>query len=84
LYIYKRFFKQFPSPLIIDEVQRVPEILSYIQVMVDDEKNNGAFILTGSHQLTLNASISQSLAGRTALVTLLPFSLNELDAIQKN
>jgi len=80
----KSFFKLFPSPLIIDEVQRVPEILSYIQVMVDEQKNNGAFILTGSHQLTLNASISQSLAGRTALVTLLPFSLNELGAIHKN
>jgi predicted AAA+ superfamily ATPase len=80
----KSFFKQFPLPLIIDEIQRVPEILSYIQVMVDEEKKNGAFILTGSHQLTLNASISQSLAGRTALVTLFPFSLNELNSINKN
>ncbi len=79
----KSFFKQFPAPLIIDEVQRVPELLSYIQVLVDEEKKNGAYILTGSHQLTLNASISQSLAGRTALVTLLPFSLNELKLINK-
>ena len=80
----KSFFKQFPSPLIIDEVQRVPEILSYIQVIVDEEKKNGSFILTGSHQLTLNASISQSLAGRTALVTLLPFSLSELTSFNKS
>lgn len=80
----KSFFKQFPAPLIIDEVQRVPGLLSYIQVFVDEEKKNGAYILTGSHQLTLNASISQSLAGRTALVTLLPFSLNELNFINEN
>ncbi len=80
----KSFFKQFPAPLIIDEVQRVPDLFSYIQVFVDEEKKNGAYILTGSHQLTLNASISQSLAGRTALVTLLPFSLTELNLINKN
>jgi hypothetical protein len=77
----KSFFKQFPTPLIIDEIQRIPELLSYIQVFVDEEKKNSVFILTGSHQLTLNASISQSLAGRTALVTLLPFSLSELGSI---
>ncbi len=80
----KSFFKQFPAPLIIDEVQRVPELLSYIQVFVDEEKKNGAYILTGSHQLSLNASISQSLAGRTALVSLLPFSLHELSSIHKS
>ncbi len=79
----KSFFRQFPAPVIIDEIQRVPELLSYIQVFVDEHKKNGSYILTGSHQLTLNASISQSLAGRTALVTLLPFSLHELQSIKK-
>ncbi len=74
----KGFFNQFKAPLIIDEVQRVPELLSYIQVNVDNNRRNGEYILTGSHQLTLNASITQSLAGRTALISLLPFSLEEL------
>jgi len=74
----KSFMLQYPSPVIIDEIQRVPELLSYIQVEVDRIGKNGMFILTGSQQLNLNASVSQSLAGRTALLTLLPFSLEEL------
>lgn len=72
------FFKHYPAPVIIDEVQHVPELLSYIQVFVDEHKQKGQFILTGSHQPKLRASISQSLAGRTALLTLLPLSLSEL------
>jgi predicted AAA+ superfamily ATPase len=56
------FFKWFSGNLIIDEIQRVPELLSYIQVMVDDHEVKGQFILTGSHQLSLHESISQSLA----------------------
>lgn len=76
---YKGFFETYQEPLIIDEVQRVPEILSVIQVMVDeDRENNGRFILTGSHQPSLQKGIAQSLAGRTSLLTLLPFSMNEL------
>ena len=74
----KSFFMQYPAPVIIDEIQRAPQLLSYIQVIVDEQKTNGIFILTGSQQLLLNASVSQSLAGRTALVTLLPFSINEV------
>jgi len=77
------FFNQYPAPLIIDEIQRVPELLSYIQVHVDEAGENGMYILTGSQQLSVNASISQSLAGRTALVTLLPFSIKELGQINK-
>lgn len=74
----KAFFSTLPLPLIIDEVQRVPELLSYIQVMVDAEGLNGRIILTGSHQLRLSQAISQSLAGRTAILTLLPLSIEEL------
>ena len=74
----KSFFKQYPTPVIIDEIQRVPELLSYIQVHVDEKRQNGLYILTGSQQLNLNAAITQSLAGRTALLTLLPFSIEEL------
>ena len=62
---------------IIDEVQNVPALLSYIQVDVDERGRNGLFVLTGSEQFRLSRAISQSLAGRTALLRLLPFSLAE-------
>jgi hypothetical protein len=63
---------------ILDEVQRLPVLLSYIQGMVDKTRKRGRFILTGSHQPQLHEAISQSLAGRTAMLTLWPFSLHEL------
>lgn len=72
------FFAQHPTPLIIDEVQHVPELLSWIQVRVDESGRKGDYVLTGSHQPQLREKVSQSLAGRTALITLLPFSLSEL------
>ncbi len=71
----KAYLAQYKSKTIIDEIQRVPELLSYLQVLVDKEKMNGRFILTGSHQLKLQESITQSLAGRTAILTLLPLSI---------
>ncbi|MCE5293067.1 MAG: ATP-binding protein [Chlamydiales bacterium] len=70
--------EQFPDGAIVDEIQRVPSLLSYIQTIVDAKESKGFFILTGSHQLELNQAITQSLAGRTALLTLLPLSLDEL------
>lgn len=72
------FFDKFPSPAIIDEIQRVPDLLSAIQSEVDRRGGNGLFVLTGSHQPRLREGVSQSLAGRTALLTLLPFSIREL------
>jgi len=63
---------------ILDEVQRLPVLLSYVQGMVDKTKKRGRFILTGSHQPRLHEAISQSLAGRTAMLTLWPFSFHEL------
>lgn len=80
----KAFLAQFPNKVIIDEIQRVPDLLSYIQVEIDANPGNGRFVLTGSHQLSLREAISQSLAGRTAILNLLPFSINELqsDGIQ--
>ena len=74
-------FSRYSGKCIFDEIQRVPELLSYIQVKVDDEINGegkGKYILTGSHQLQLHQSISQSLAGRTAILKLLPLSISEL------
>lgn len=70
--------KSYPCPVILDEVQRVPELLSWIQVAVDAQPGNGRFILTGSNQPLLGAAVSQSLAGRTSLLQLLPISLEEL------
>ena len=74
------FFALHPAPLIVDEVQRVPELLSWIQVRVDESGKKGEYVLTGSHQPLLKEKVSQSLAGRTALITLLMFSLSELQA----
>ena len=77
----REFLKNAGNRAIFDEIQQVPELLSYIQGIVDNKKKHGMFILTGSHQFDLFNSISQSLAGRTAILTLLPFSFNELDSI---
>lgn len=73
------FLSQFPNGAVLDEIQKAPDILSYIQGIVDEHNIKGEFILTGSHQLELHQAITQSLAGRTALLTLLPLSINELD-----
>lgn len=75
----KQFFHLHPAPVILDEIQRVPELLSWIQVRTDEEKQLGAYILTGSHQLRLHEAVSQSLAGRTAILKLLPLSIQELE-----
>ena len=71
------FLGRFPEGAVIDEIQRVPDLLSYIQTIVDRKGKEGLFILTGSQQFELLESITQSLAGRTALVRLLPFTLGE-------
>ncbi len=72
------FLEKYKNGAILDEIQRTPELLSYIQVLVDEVDKKGLFILTGSHQMELHESISQSLAGRTALLTLFPMSMKEL------
>ena len=71
------FLKRFPNGAVIDEAQRVPELSSYIQTIVDEKDKKGLFILTGSDQLGMSAIASQSLAGRTRIIKLLPFSLQE-------
>ena len=72
------FLAQMEEGGILDEVQRLPALLSYLQGMADKKKMHGRFILTGSHQPQLHEAISQSLAGRTAMLTLWPFSFDEL------
>ena len=75
------FLVKFRAPAIIDEIQRVPSLLSDIQVEVDKKGGSGLYVLTGSHQPRLKAGVSQTLAGRTALVTLLPLSIEELNGV---
>lgn len=72
------FLLQFPKGAVIDEAQNAPELFSQMQGVVDASGVMGQFVLTGSHNLSLLASVTQSLAGRTALVELLPLSVAEL------
>lgn len=80
----RSFLSRFPEGAILDEIQRTPALLSYIQGVVDKNDIKGMFILTGSHQLDLHQAIAQSLAGRTALLNLLPLSLFELSSAKIN
>jgi len=77
------FLKTVPEGAILDEIQNVPELTSYIQVEVDEQRKNGLFVLTGSRQFNMLETVSQSLAGRTAIIKLLPFSLEEIDGKYK-
>lgn len=74
------FLGQFPEGAVIDEVQRCPDLFSYIQTRVDREQQMGSFVLTGSQQFGLLSRVTQSLAGRAGILHLLPFSLVELKA----
>jgi len=72
------FLNTYQDGAILDEIQRTPELLSYLQPMVDEDPVPGKFILTGSQQLNVRESLTQSLAGRTGILTLLPFDWNEV------
>ncbi|MBU0580661.1 MAG: ATP-binding protein [Candidatus Margulisbacteria bacterium] len=74
----KTFLAQDKNGMIIDEIQRAPELMSYIQTIVDNKPQKGYYILTGSQQFELMAKLTQSLAGRTAIIKLLPFSYSEI------
>jgi predicted AAA+ superfamily ATPase len=76
----RAFLRQVGDGAILDEVQRAPELFSYLQAVVDADRRMGRFILTGSSQFELIGSITQSLAGRASLLHLLPFSYAELQA----
>ena len=76
-----RAFLARGDPLILDEIQRAPELLSYVQGLVDDDPRPGRFIVTGSQNILLMQSVSQTLAGRTAVLTLYPFSVAELHGL---
>lgn len=74
----RSFLASYPDGAILDEIQRTPDLLSYLQPLVDERREPGQFILTGSQQFEVMTTISQSLAGRTALLKLLPLSIEEL------
>lgn len=71
------FLAQFPGPVVIDEIQYVPELLTYIKLAVDADRTPGRFLLTGSQQFPVMRGVAESLAGRVAVLDLLPFSLAE-------
>ncbi len=72
------FLAQFPKGAILDEIQRVPDLFSYLQGIIDDDPAHGRWILTGSQNFSLLESISQSLAGRTEVHELLPLTWDEI------
>ena len=72
------FFKTYSNRVILDEIQRVPTLFSYLQTHVDEINDSGMYILAGSQNFLLMQSITQSLAGRAAILKLLPFSHKEL------
>jgi len=78
------FLSTFSEGAILDEVQRTPDLFSYLQGIVDFDSNPGQFILTGSNNFLLQQSITQSLAGRVGYLQLLPFSINELYPVADN
>ncbi|MFH1617422.1 MAG: ATP-binding protein [Candidatus Margulisiibacteriota bacterium] len=77
------FLSQFPKGVIIDEIQRAPQLFSYLQTIVDQKQKEGLYILTGSQNFGLLEKIGQSLAGRISIQKLLPFTLEELKQAKK-
>jgi len=78
------FLQQHPARVILDEAQRVPGIFSYLQTHTDLQPQNGQFILTGSQHFLLSEGISQSLAGRTAILYLMPLSIEEIKTVAED
>ncbi len=75
----RRFLAQYPEGCILDDAQRVPELFSYLQGRLDSSSSSGQFIITGSQQFGMMQKITQSLAGRVGLLSLMPFSMSELE-----
>ena len=78
------FLSNYPHGAILDEIQRVPELFSYLQQILDEQQASGMFILTGSNNFLLQESISQSLAGRVGYLFLLPLTINEIGVREKS
>ena len=80
----KSFLKDYPDPVIIDGIQYVPELLSYIKTRIDEDRRPGRWVFTGSQNFVLMQGISQSLAGRAAILSLLPFTYAEAEDNAQN
>jgi predicted AAA+ superfamily ATPase len=79
------FLDQFPEkPVVLDEIQYVPSILQYIKMRIDKDRSPGRWVLTGSQQFSLMEGITETLAGRTAILELAPFSLKEIEALKRS
>lgn len=78
----RSFLDQFPDGAVLDEIQRAPELFSYLQTRVDADGRMGLFVITGSQQFGLMENIGQSLAGRVGFVHLLPFAWAEMAPFQ--
>jgi predicted AAA+ superfamily ATPase len=76
------FLQNYPDGAVFDEIQRVPQLLSYLQQNLDEDQRRGKFILTGSNNFLLLKQITQTLAGRVAYLDLLPFSVEELQTLE--
>lgn len=74
----RAFLANYEGGAVFDEIQRAPELLSYLQPIIDETSEHGRFIFTGSQQFEMMHHVSQSLAGRTAILRLMPFSLDEI------
>lgn len=75
----RRFLAQFPRGAVIDEIQRVPDLLSYLQEIVDEDPTHGRWIVTGSQNFAVREGVSQTLAGRTEVLELLPLTWREIE-----
>lgn len=79
----RAFLNRFPNGAILDEIQRVPKLFSYLQEIIDNHDEDALFILTGSNNILLQNNVSQSLAGRIGIIDLLPLTTNEIDLFSK-
>lgn len=77
----KLFFMRFKPPIIIDEVQKAPELFPYIKILCDESEENGLFWLTGSEQFSMMKNVTESLAGRIGIMTLYPLSMAEITGV---
>ena len=77
----KLFFMRYKPPILIDEVQKAPELFPQIKILCDDREQTGLFWLTGSEQFSMMKNVTESLAGRVGILNLYPLSFNEINAI---
>jgi len=80
----RTFFKDFPPPVFVDEIQYAPNLFPYIKIYIDKEKSKGQFFLSGSQQFQMMKNVSESLAGRIGILHLLGFSLREINGLEFN